>query len=151
MYRLHLSPSFSTAPMVVHTAHAFHVPCRPPHPDRCMLPCCAPHPDHHGQCRPGCPWHPCSICVARAGRVFLTQVLLKVPHPHFPRSVCFFFGGNSTFHERAAGPTDGSCDMSKEEWVSCPNGCGEKLFHKEVRTLSHPSARISACACALIP
>ena len=45
------------------------LPCRPPHRDRCMRPCRPPHPDHHGQCSPGCPWHPCSICVARAGRV----------------------------------------------------------------------------------
>jgi hypothetical protein len=73
--------------MVIHTAHAFHTPIpsphpwsstppmpftppyRPPYPDRCMLPCRPPHPDHHGQCSPGCPWHPCSMCVARAGRV----------------------------------------------------------------------------------
>lgn len=22
--------------------------------------------------------------------------------------------------------------MAQAEWVQCPNGCGEKLFHKEV-------------------
>ena len=58
-----LHPWSSTPPM------HFMLPCRPQRPDRCMLPCRPPHPDHHGQCSPGCPWHPCSICVARAGRV----------------------------------------------------------------------------------
>ena len=43
------------------------LPCRLPHPDRCMLPCRPPHPDHHGHCSPGCPWHPCPICIVRAG------------------------------------------------------------------------------------
>jgi hypothetical protein len=58
-----LHPWSSTPPM------HFMLPCRPQRPDRCMLPCRPPHPDHHGQGRSCCPWHPCSICVARVGRV----------------------------------------------------------------------------------
>ena len=66
-----LPPMPSTAPMVVHTTPPlpFMLLCRPPHPDRSILPCRPPYPDYHGYISPGCPWHPCSICVARSGRV----------------------------------------------------------------------------------
>ena len=56
-------PGSSTPPIL------FMLPCHLPHLDSCMLSCSPPHPDHHGQCSPGCPWHPCSICVARTGRL----------------------------------------------------------------------------------